>query len=293
MQYADPKTLTVHPSAEAIPNLTPAQHMALAASIKEHGILQPLLVDGDGRVIDGKHRLGIAQQLKLPSVPVAAAPEDSNATLLAVESAVARRNLTASGRVLILYLAHPALDRGGADRRKANLKRGAKLPDPITIGSEELGEFANFRVLAERYGLDEDYFSKLAQIHAQADAEAWVYVQRRILEGEISIPRLVAGEAGKAMTKGQKKIPVQFHKLAQRTAVSLANLFAEWPRIKWPAAHQGYRETAIKNIEKAFAAMPDELQYILADSMRSWPEGSRVKILRSIQDTLKKAERRA
>lgn len=45
---------------------------ALAASVRKVGILEPILLGTDGRVWDGHHRLCVAYDLGLTSVPVTA-----------------------------------------------------------------------------------------------------------------------------------------------------------------------------------------------------------------------------
>jgi len=42
----------------------------LADSIKEHGLLVPLQVDSDGRLLEGSHKLQAAKQLGMTEVPV-------------------------------------------------------------------------------------------------------------------------------------------------------------------------------------------------------------------------------
>lgn len=43
---------------------------ALAESIREHGIRTPILLGRDGRVWDGHHRLCVAYDLGITSIPV-------------------------------------------------------------------------------------------------------------------------------------------------------------------------------------------------------------------------------
>lgn len=43
--------------------------LALWKSVKENGILEPILLGDDGRVWDGHHRLTVANMMKLEDVP--------------------------------------------------------------------------------------------------------------------------------------------------------------------------------------------------------------------------------
>lgn len=85
--------------------LTPEEMKALEASIKEHGqILEPIVVDEDGNVIDGHHRQKIAQKLGIdcPTRVLAGLDEDQKVAA-AKELNFNRRHLdTAERRQLVV-----------------------------------------------------------------------------------------------------------------------------------------------------------------------------------------------
>lgn len=70
------KLLQVKPSALIAANYNPEirtwkkELNALLLSIKEHGILNPILVDSEMNVIDGHRRLACARLLKLATIPI-------------------------------------------------------------------------------------------------------------------------------------------------------------------------------------------------------------------------------
>jgi ParB-like chromosome segregation protein Spo0J len=49
--------LAVHPVAALFPMLADDELDELAASIKANGLLQPIVLDKDGAILDGRHRL--------------------------------------------------------------------------------------------------------------------------------------------------------------------------------------------------------------------------------------------
>jgi hypothetical protein len=49
--------LAVHPVAALFPMLAEDELDELAASIKANGLLQPIVLDKDGAILDGRHRL--------------------------------------------------------------------------------------------------------------------------------------------------------------------------------------------------------------------------------------------
>ena len=75
---------------ESLPPLATYEFEALKASIAEHGVLQPILVLSDGRIIDGYHRWKIA-----PDAPYATLNLDDNtAFLLGLAMNIARRQMS-------------------------------------------------------------------------------------------------------------------------------------------------------------------------------------------------------
>lgn len=77
-----------------MPPLSPEEYSELEASIKEHGIQVPIIIDEDGVVIDGHHRQKIAQELgiRCPKRQVIDKTESEKRTL-ALSLNVHRRHL--------------------------------------------------------------------------------------------------------------------------------------------------------------------------------------------------------
>ncbi len=65
MNAAVPMTDTpdVHPVAELFPMLGADDLAELAADIAERGLLHPIVLDADGRLLDGRNRLAARQYL--------------------------------------------------------------------------------------------------------------------------------------------------------------------------------------------------------------------------------------
>lgn len=208
------KTLDVHDDVADFPELSQEQYAALKASIEKRGILQPIVI-AKLKVVDGRHRLRIAKELGLATVPVIesvdVAPLD-----YALESAIAGRQLTKSAIVLILWEKHPAL----AEDRGARMKAGKRPSDSIT-GSE----------LAARYRVPREYFSLIAAVWDSTTEAGWQKARTAILEDEISLPRIRAGAAGAAATSGSKKNATNYFSTCRTGLVSIREAFKNWKKV--------------------------------------------------------------
>jgi hypothetical protein len=292
MKHASTSELRIHPDTAAIPALTPAQYESLKAGIERNGILQPLTVDEEGRVIDGRHRLKIAAELGLEAVPVNTVA-GADAALLACDLAVDHRNLTKSGRTLVLYLAHPGLAKGSEDRRKGNLIPGARQKaalDVIGITSRKHGENCDFLTIADRYRVPREYFSMLGEIEesCRGNPDLWEECKRQILEDEKGIGAVKAGVGGALVAKGKKRADTKYAQLAARTASSLAGVFREWPRIRWDDEDAHHRVRAMNGLTAAILTMPDEIRHMVAESMVHWPRADLEDIAKRVKAALAK-----
>jgi len=289
--HVDPKTLTVHPAAHAVPDLILRQYAALKASIERRGIRQPLLADAENRVIDGRHRLKIALEIGLEAVPVVVVADD-DAAMLACDAAVARRNLTASGRVLVLYMAHPMLARGGVRNGSlANLKKGARPPNVNKSQSGESKEFATFATLADRYGVPREYFSTLAEIEAKCggDPTQWKAVTTAILDDEFSIPRVHAGVGSRLSTTGTKRSAPSYGVMVVRAGTTLGNAFKKWGTLK---GHDV--SAAVDALALPWAQMPDAVRALTVSTiLRHWPAHEQADLMKELHGLGKKSGRTA
>lgn len=95
VEWRDPAMLK-HSFASAVRKHTDDEYRDLCASIAERGILQPLLITPDGKVIEGNGRLRIARDSGMTSVPcvIVAGLADEDARSAAVKLNTDRRHLT-------------------------------------------------------------------------------------------------------------------------------------------------------------------------------------------------------
>jgi ParB-like chromosome segregation protein Spo0J len=114
--------LRLHPEEALVPRHGAAEYAALRDSIAAHGVLVPLDVTSEGVVLDGRARLGAAQELGLTSVPVRIVSIDDPIAYM-VRAAIERRHLTASQRaaLTVRYAGYAEMRAEGQARSRANL----------------------------------------------------------------------------------------------------------------------------------------------------------------------------
>lgn len=88
----------VHPAAELFPLMSDDELAALADDIKENGLRQPIVLDGDGKLLDGRNRLRACEAAGIK--PSFVSVNGSDPVAFVVSLNVKRRNLTASQRAI-------------------------------------------------------------------------------------------------------------------------------------------------------------------------------------------------
>lgn len=92
--------LDVHPVADLFPMLATDELDELAADIKERGLLQPIVLDVDGRVLDGRNRLAACERAGVEPTFTCYEGEDPDGYALAVN--IARRHLMPKQRYILI-----------------------------------------------------------------------------------------------------------------------------------------------------------------------------------------------
>jgi hypothetical protein len=273
--------LKPHPKLSTFPLLAPEQLEVLTRSVADHGILTPLTAirtpDGGGLVINGRNRLAAAQANLLGSVPVDWAPDGTDPVVWAIETAIASRQLTKSGIVLLLLEQHPELAEARKSRGNFALKFSKNTNDPRS----HLTRPSSFLGVSERYGVPATYFSDLLSIRDGCKDEEWIAVRRTILAGESSIPALLAGVGGKVSTKGKNRKDPQYARLITAATKTVANAFRAWGNIKF----RDDRHVAIteNNLHEMLVAMPDPVRRIQAQVIaETWPEHEKMELRKAL-----------
>lgn len=90
--------LAVHPVADLFPMLADDELAELAADIKQRGLLQPIVLDAEGRVLDGRNRLAACELAGIEPTFVTYEGDDADGEAWAYN--MRRRDLTKAKRAI-------------------------------------------------------------------------------------------------------------------------------------------------------------------------------------------------
>jgi ParB-like chromosome segregation protein Spo0J len=143
-------TLDPHPYALMLPGLTDEEYAALKDDIAAHGILVPVIVDADGLVLDGVHRVRIAAELGIePPLSQMGHMDDERKMHLAVGLNMRRRQLDAARRRELVRAL--ATEQALSVRKIASITGWSKstVARDLTDPSDHLALAAHYLALAE------------------------------------------------------------------------------------------------------------------------------------------------
>jgi hypothetical protein len=178
MDLSPEPNLTIHPLAKIFPPLEKDELQNLAADIKENGLLHPILVDEQNRIVDGRNRL---EACKIAEVEPRTETIGGDAAKRIIAENILRRHLSKGQQAMAFAKVYPEPEKGGRGKR-------SDIPDGFGTGK---GHWRNLLsqartvlrfsrdlaadVMADKISLDEAYDTtksvgtKEANGHAQTN----------------------------------------------------------------------------------------------------------------------------
>jgi hypothetical protein len=255
--------LTPHPALKTLWEL-PAddtRFLRLVESVASSGILDPLKVTADGRIIDGRHRWRAAKAAGLDSVPCVVVDEGRLAEI-AMETRLARRHLMSKSQVA--YEMYPLFARRHQEALNAHTaglaQRGGKSSAAPRIED-----------LAAQAGVGRDLFKHAAAVHREFSTdpslrEEW---EPKIMAEEepMALGAVLAGIAGARATRGKTPAKPARNSALHRWDHSwevLGKEVSAWER--WSEEERG---SAAGHVKSALASMPDPVLDVIRDALRA------------------------
>lgn len=316
-----PRTLRPHAAAKM--PIDDEDRESIAQSVREQGVMQPLLVmkEGDGPhwILDGVNRWmpfeGVGEE-EDDSLPCMIVETDDPAGTVA-ECMLAGRKRT-TGQRIIVYLsqhkkevlqAYEITTGRGENLRKLSVasreatdnatlmewtapaiaKRMRWSKDDVLAGIQMLDALEQRRlyeigIRGKRGKAPEEYLGLVAQ------------ERDRILCGDAGIRRWQAAVGGRHHTRGKKKRDPDYTCLIPHAAVTLENGFKAWGRLKWRRAserqvHVGQEDEALLKIQQAVAAAPEKVRAAMADAICAcWPGHDLQAMRKALGEALKERD---
>lgn len=280
IESKNPNSLTVHTLAKAMPQwkTDDERFIALVEDIRERGIDQPFLIDGEDRILVGVERWKAAKRLQLKEVPVLACEGEPASVIL--HALVLRKHYTKGA---LAYVAFPLLQPAWqeAQRRRLEMLKKGKNAN-VSPSSTERTTGKTVEGFASENGFGRTLFYQAAELHklfAKADAEcaAWdakhpgadtlkgglqtqpidlrSHFEQKLLDGEIGLGAALAGIAGLQTTKGKVKPVYAQLELFEEAIETLEKRFKYWVGFDESAKNQ-----ASPVIRRVVREMPADLR---------------------------------
>ncbi|QDV78041.1 ParB N-terminal domain-containing protein [Botrimarina mediterranea] len=121
----------LHPAAEIPPPLSDEDYEALKASIAEHGLIDAITLF-DGKVLDGRHRLRICDELGIEArFEETDLAQFGGSAEFFVEARLSGRNMSQSQKAMVAARMEPFYAERAKERQKLSQGRGVKGPETI------------------------------------------------------------------------------------------------------------------------------------------------------------------
>lgn len=168
--------LKVNPEYEAMmPPLSESEYQALRESISENGLYHPVIVNEDGIVLDGHHRLKACKELGIE--PEYKIRKFGDQDRFIVESNLTRRHLNGFQKIEMLQ---PLLDKEKRKAEERQIEGGNQLPLSKYLLRGQVRDIAGTKI-----GVSGVTFDKGTKLIQEASEE----LKQKLRDGEISISR--------------------------------------------------------------------------------------------------------
>ena len=181
--------MTVHPVADLFPMLPDDELAELAADIIERGLLQPVVLDGEGQVLDGRNRLAACEIAGVEPTYTTYDGDDPDGYALAVN--IARRHLS-KGQIAMVaaracslseqtqrsVAASTGISKGRIGQASTVLTHAPDLADSVVSGATSLNEA--YDAARRNKEIAESAEAKLIMLRAEAPDLAELVAEERI-----------------------------------------------------------------------------------------------------------------
>ena len=258
VQYRDPANLRIHPALKDLPRLPDdsQEFCNFCDNIRSHGILNPIHITADNRIVDGRHRYWAAKSAQMPLIPCLVVP-DTKIIDTILDSLTIRRHYTKGQLAYIVYPMLSVMHKAAIDAQVQWLKSRAKTPIADSIGNRP----KTVQEIADSLGISRDIFEHAAKVHEIfAKDEKYKADQEPFILDPVN-PRglgcIIAGYSGRVATKDKKPTKPQQLDLFTDALGATRKRFTYWQKFD---DLQKLKATA--EIRKTVEKMPEDLTHV-------------------------------
>lgn len=249
-----------HPIADLFPMLSDEELKEMAADIAERGLLQPIVLDGQGRILDGRNRVAACELAGVEPEFTTYDGDDPDGYALSVN--IARRHLTKGQQAMVGARAclvsgqtvRQASGQIGVSNQRVSqaqvvLKHAPDLADAVVAGAMGLDEA--YKAARENKEKAEGVEAQLARLRAE-DPE----LADKVVEGELTLAGAWAERKARAAEE-QRRRRVSTHLLCE-IVPSLAQTRGTQAFVEYdPAEAMPGRAITREVIDSAMAALEE------------------------------------
>jgi hypothetical protein len=198
--HLSPHEVKEHSCLSGFPGLTESQYQVLLNSVERRGILAPVTVGEDHRLLDGRSRVRAARELGIEEIP-AIVRNELDPLDFVFDCAITGRQFSKSAIAILLAKKHPELA----------ARRGKRGNPNFQIGIAELEPTTTYVEISKKYGVSTKYLSLAVDLRAKLSASEWAELEVHVFEQENDISRFLSGEGSRMATTGKKRVdPIYF-----------------------------------------------------------------------------------
>jgi hypothetical protein len=244
LELIDPADLTIHPDLKHDHRLEAesAGFLSLVEDIRANGVRDALHVDDENRVVDGRHRLWAAKQLKLANVPCVRVARDCVATTI-VSAILNRRHYTKGQRAYVVVKHLDGAFREGITRR---------LNSAVAKGNTATQ-------IAEQWGLSPRLVEQARTLHKKftETPELRAEWEPKLMDEDapVGLGHAIAGIGGETSTKDKPKRTAEQIELFGEAFDVLGKRFVYWTRFD-----EADKAAVQPKLRHTVAAMPADLR---------------------------------
>ena len=112
------KLLKEHPATSLFPAMIDSEYESLKADIRDHGLMTPIWLSKDGRIIDGRHRYRACKELKIePTCVTNKFETDAEIAKVVISLNLKHRHLDESQRAMVAARLKPYYEATAKERK--------------------------------------------------------------------------------------------------------------------------------------------------------------------------------